>query len=203
MGKSHFAPLSSQSGLRGTIDMSQVLDGSQPLVKVKLDDEREVMVPTHLLQPMEDGSYYLAGDLQDQDTTTDHTELRVPVIAEQLDVTKRQVTRGTVHVRKRVRERDEVVDEPGFEEYVDVERVPINKPVDGPVEKRQDGDTLVIPILEEVLVVQKRLVLREEVRITKRRREVHHQQSVSVRRDEVTVSREGDDAGKSDDEKSK
>lgn len=193
MGESHTAPFSSQSGLRGTIDTSQALDGSQDYVRVRLDDRRDVMVPANLLQHMQDGSYYLAGDVQGQGSGTDHTELHVPVLEEQIDVTKRQVTRGTVHVRKRVREREEVIDEPGFEEYVDVERVPINKPVEGPVEKRQEGDTLVIPLLEEVLVVRKQLILREEVRITRRRREVRHQQSVKLRREEVTASREEGD----------
>jgi stress response protein YsnF len=44
-------------------------------------------------------------------------------------------------------------------------------------------------VLEEVLVVEKRLLLKEEVRITKRRIETHMPQRVILRREEVAVER--------------
>ncbi len=56
-----------------------------------------------------------------------------------------------------------------FTEDVDVERIPVNRILDAPVEVRQEGDTTIIPVIEEVITVQKRLLLREEVRITRRR----------------------------------
>ena len=61
---------------------------------------------------------------------------------------------------------------------------------------RSEEDTLVIPLLEEVLVVEKRLLLKEEVRITKRRMETHRPQRVTLRREEAVVervNREGDE----------
>jgi uncharacterized protein (TIGR02271 family) len=73
--------------------------------------------------------------------------------------------------------------------------VPINRVVDGPISVRSEEDTLVIPLLEEVLVVEKRLLLKEEVRITKRRVETHMPQRVTLRREEAVVervNREGD-----------
>ena len=45
----------------------------------------------------------------------------------------------------------------------------IKRIVDQPAEIRQDGDTLIIPLMEEVLVVEKRLMLREELHIKRRR----------------------------------
>ena len=47
---------------------------------------------------------------------------------------------------------------------------------------------MIIPVLEEVLVIQKRTVLKEELHVTRLRREVHHEpQHVVLRAEEVTV----------------
>ena len=52
---------------------------------------------------------------------------------------------------------------------------------------RQEGDTLIVPVLEEVLVVEKRLLLKEEVRITRTRTEVHSPQAVTLRSEEAVI----------------
>jgi stress response protein YsnF len=49
---------------------------------------------------------------------------------------------------------------------------------------------MVIPIIEERVIVTKRLVLVEEVRVKKIRREVWEPQSVKLRREEVVVGRD-------------
>jgi stress response protein YsnF len=54
---------------------------------------------------------------------------------------------------------------------------------------RQEGETLIIPVLEEVLVVERRLRLKEEVRITRQQRTVHTPQSVVLKTYEVQVER--------------
>jgi len=55
---------------------------------------------------------------------------------------------------------------------------------------------MIVPLLEEVLVVEKRLMLREEVRISKRRNETHRPQTVTLRKEDVNVERlEGDEGG--------
>ncbi|MCA1628121.1 MAG: YsnF/AvaK domain-containing protein, partial [Acidobacteria bacterium] len=61
-----------------------------------------------------------------------------------------------------VREREEIVDELLLKEAVEVERVIINREVDAPVPVRYEGETMIVPVLEEMLVVEKRLVLKEE-----------------------------------------
>jgi uncharacterized protein (TIGR02271 family) len=76
-------------------------------------------------------------------------------------------------------------------EEVEVERVAINRPIAEAVGPRQEGDTLIVPLLEEVLVVEKRLILREEVRITRRKVERRSTQSVVLRSEEATVERSG------------
>jgi stress response protein YsnF len=61
--------------------------------------------------------------------------------------------------------------------------------VEGPISAHSEEDTLIIPVLEEVLVVEKRLLLKEEVRITTRRVETHAPKRVVLRREEATVER--------------
>jgi uncharacterized protein (TIGR02271 family) len=115
--------------------------------------------------------------------------LVVPVIEEALKVHTSPVETGRVRVRKIVHEREEVVDPPLMRDEVIIERVPINRVVEGPVSARTEADTLIIPLLEEVLVVEKRLLLKEEVRITTRRVETHRPQRVTLRREEAAVER--------------
>ena len=113
----------------------------------------------------------------------------VPVIAEELQVGRQSVETGRVRVTKLVREHEEVVDQPTVTEEVTVERVPVDRFLDGPVGPRQEGETLIVPVVEEVLVVERRLRLKEEVRITRRVSQTRQPQTVMLRSQEVRVER--------------
>jgi len=114
----------------------------------------------------------------------------IPVVEEVLDLQKRQVETGGVRISKTVHEREEHVDEPGWQEEVGVEHIEINRVVDGPVPKvRTEGDVTIIPVLEEVLIVKKQLILKEELHITKRRIVEHSPRTVILRREEARVER--------------
>ena len=114
----------------------------------------------------------------------------IPVLQEELEVGTRRVETGAgIRVEKTVEEREERVDEPLTKEEVEVERIPVNRAVEGPVAVRYEGDTMIVPVLEEVLVLEKRLVLKEEIRITRRQREFHDPQRIVLRREHATVER--------------
>lgn len=113
----------------------------------------------------------------------------IPVVEEILDVRQRRVETGRVRITKIVHEREEEVKAPRVREEVTIERVTLNRMVDAPVSMRQEGDTFIIPLLEEVVVVEKRLMVKEELRITKRRIEEHASQKIMLRREEVLVER--------------
>ncbi|HEY0603377.1 MAG TPA: YsnF/AvaK domain-containing protein [Herpetosiphonaceae bacterium] len=119
-------------------------------------------------------------------------ELRIPVIREEAVVRTREVERGGVRVHKTVNEREEVIEQPTMREEVDVERVAIGRVVDTVPEVREEGDTLIIPVLEEMLVVEKRLVLKEEIRVTKRRTTETEQARVVLNEEQVTIERLGE-----------
>jgi uncharacterized protein (TIGR02271 family) len=114
----------------------------------------------------------------------------IPVIEEQLQVGKRVVETGSVRVSKTVHEEEVNVETPVVVEKLDIERIPINQYVESaPPAVRYEGDVMIVPILEEVVVVQKRLRLVEELRITKRQEHTQVSQPVILRREEVTVER--------------
>ena len=122
-------------------------------------------------------------------TRDESTVVVIPVAEEELEIGKREVEAGRLRLQKRVSEHEQTVDEPLFADEITLERVTINRFIEEPTPARIEGDTTVIPLFEERLVVQKRLVLREEVRITRRRIERHAPQTVALRREEVTVER--------------
>ncbi len=185
-----------REGLLGTIEHPEfVKAGTGEAVDVRLEDGRTLRVPANLLLPQDDGSYaltlsaveiaHLAGSAG---ARTDES-IVVPVVAEEVEVGKRTVETGRVRLKKTVKATQKVVDEPLIHEDVHVERVAINRPIAEAVGPRQEGDTLIVPLLEEILVVEKRLILREEVRITRRRTEQRSSQTVTLRSEEATVER--------------
>ena len=114
----------------------------------------------------------------------------VPVVEETAVVRKERVAAETVRLHKRVHEEEEVLDVPVQTEAIEVERVPVGRWIDAPAEVRREGDTTVYPVVEEVLVVEKRLRLVEEVRVTRRQETRRVQERVGLRREEVVVERD-------------
>ena len=88
----------------------------------------------------------------------------IELVEEQLAVGKRQVERGRVVVRTRVEERDEVAEIELQQEDVSVERVARGVPVEVLPAVREEDGVLIIPVVEEQLVVTTRLILKEEIR---------------------------------------
>ncbi len=92
-------------------------------------------------------------------------DIVVPVLEERLHVSKRLVESGRARVHIAVSERDEAVEALLMRQDVDIERVTVGHDVAEAPPVRTEGDTIVVPVLEERLVVVKQLVLKEELRI--------------------------------------
>ncbi len=115
----------------------------------------------------------------------------IPVIEERLQVGKEEVVTGRVRISKRVHEEEETIGVPLSQEEVKVERVPVNKFVEkAPPGIRQEGDKTIISVLKEVTVVEKRLMLVEEVHISKHKENSVSEQKVKLRKEEVIVDRQ-------------
>jgi uncharacterized protein (TIGR02271 family) len=151
---------------------------------VQIDSGQQLLVPTDLLVQQSDGSYYLPLRLAELAHYSNEHRVHqgepmvVPVLVEELEVQKRLVETGKVRITKEVQERETLVDEPLFHDKVAITRVPIQRVVDGPVPVREENGTTIISIVEEVLVVEKRLMLQEEIHIRKQRIETHQPQRI-------------------------
>lgn len=120
----------------------------------------------------------------------DHAnEAVLPLMAEELTVSRQVVETGRVQIARVTHEREQLIDEVLARETAEIERIPIGRQVDAMPAVREEGDTIVVPIVEEVLVVERRLFLKEEVRIRRARSTERHQETVTLRHQEAVVTR--------------
>jgi uncharacterized protein (TIGR02271 family) len=114
-------------------------------------------------------------------------QVRIPIHEERLRVDVRGVDLGELRIHKRVERFPETVTQAVERDELEIERVRLDRLIDAPVETRQENGWLIVPIMEEVLVVTKQLVLTEEVRI--RTRPVVEEQEVyeTLRRERVEI----------------
>jgi uncharacterized protein (TIGR02271 family) len=116
----------------------------------------------------------------------------LPIIEERVVVNREVVETGRVRLTRRVHETDEEISVPVQHDEVDVERVPINQTLPAgalPPATRYEGDVLIIPVVREVAVVETRLLVVEELRVTKRQVTTTHTEPVHLRREELIVER--------------
>lgn len=183
--------LVSKDGRSGVVDLQENETG---MLRLIMDSGIQVWAPAGLLEHRDD-HYFLPVALEQVTTTSapisdeKQTVLVVPLAQEELIVDRRKTETGRVRIKKEVFSHEETVDEPTFIEEVNVVRVPVNKMIDSPVAPRHEDGYLIIPLMEEVLVVEKRLMLKEELRISKRRREVRNPVQVTLRNEEASVER--------------
>jgi len=115
--------------------------------------------------------------------------IRMPRLEEQLLVSTQRVETGRVTLTKTVQETQETVTIPLQQEAYTVERIVVNQYVEQPPDPRQEGETTIYPVLKEVLVVEKRLLLVEEIRVTRQRSQTEETQTIRLRREDITVER--------------
>lgn len=131
---------------------------------------------------------------------TDDDQRTLPLFEEKAAVGVRTVDRGRVRVTTRVLTHEDSVVRFLTRETVEVVRVPVGREVEAVPALREEPDgTIVVPVVEERLVVETRLVLREEVHLRRRRETETVTVPVSLRREEAEVRRlpadPADDAG--------
>ena len=116
-------------------------------------------------------------------------EPHIPLRAEDLTVSKLQVAGDIVRVRTVTREQETFVDETLKHERVQIERVPIGRQVEAIPPVRQEGDTTILSVVEETLVIEHRLILKEEVHIRRLHVAERYQEAVVLRKQEAVITR--------------
>jgi uncharacterized protein (TIGR02271 family) len=119
----------------------------------------------------------------------DDNEQRLSLFAEELSVGRETVETGRLQVSKQTHTREADVDEDLTREDALVETVPKGHRIFAMPATRVEGDTTIIPVVEEVVYTEKRLILREEIHVTRRRTTEHYHETISLRHQEAVVSR--------------
>jgi uncharacterized protein (TIGR02271 family) len=125
----------------------------------------------------------------------------IPLVEETATVGKRQVVTGRVRVQTVTDTIDELAHADVKRETVEVTRIPVDKVVETAPDIKTEGEVTIVPVLEEVLVVEKRLVLKEELHIRRRVAAETVEVPVTLRKQRAIVERIAPDANTPDEEK--
>ena len=132
-----------------------------------------------------------SGDLVSDLSGHDEDDVRVRRSEEEIRVETREREAGEMRVRKRVRTERERLTVPKKRVEVTVERVPVEGTAPGTDEAAtapQIGEEeIVVPVVEEEIVVEKRPVVKEEIRIRKQVVEDVEVVEEDIRREEVEI----------------
>ena len=183
------APLTTIEDSEGFRALASISPTDPSCLEVTLEDGQRIEVPRALVHAQSDGTYRFEQPLRGRLNFEDAAPLVLPISVEEVQVGTRLVERERLRVTTAVSTREECVEVPLVYEGLAVERVPVGRVVDAPSQPRYEGHTLVVPVYEEQLVLQKRLVLKEEVRITRTRQEQTHKQQVQLRQEHVRVEK--------------
>lgn len=104
-------------------------------------------------------------------------------------IDKRMVETGRVRVRTFVDEQRVWIKEDLEREEVDVERVTVNREISVAPQIRVEDDVVIIPVVEEVMVVERKLFLKEELRVRTRRFVERVEEPVVLRKLRAEVER--------------
>ena len=109
--------------------------------------------------------------------------------AEEAAVARETVETGRLHVGKHTRTREQLIETDLLREAVEITTVPVGVIVEAMPAIRDDGETLVIPIVEEFLVVERKLRLKEELHVRRIRTTEQHRETVTLHYQEADVTR--------------
>jgi uncharacterized protein (TIGR02271 family) len=114
---------------------------------------------------------------------------KLTLLAEELTVGKEAVETGRVRLSKQTHTREIAVDEDFLRESAEIERIPIGRQIYEMPSVRHKGETTIVPIVEETLHTERRLILKEEIGITRRKTTEQFHDRVTLRYQEAVVTR--------------
>jgi uncharacterized protein (TIGR02271 family) len=114
----------------------------------------------------------------------------IPLVEERLAVSRKEVETGRLRVRISVDQREERVAGELTRDEVEIRRVAKNDVLDELPNVRTDGDVTIIPVVEEQLVVEKRLVLVEEIHVVRKSETERREIPVILRSEQADIERQ-------------
>ena len=122
--------------------------------------------------------------------TAEKQAAAIPVLEETLRVDKTVSETNRLFIRTSVLERTEYADLELYSGEAIIERVSVDRVIDAPPAIRQEGDTIIVPVVEEIMVVEKRLLLKQEIHVRRQQAVQHIRQPIRLRSEEVSLVRE-------------
>jgi uncharacterized protein (TIGR02271 family) len=116
-------------------------------------------------------------------------DIVIPIIREEVHADAVPVVTGGVRVTKRVESHDEVVEQELLKSSVEVDRVPVDRVVDGPQPVRRVDNTIIVPVVSEVLRGEKQSVVTEEIHITEHQQQETVQTKVTLNSEQPQIER--------------
>ena len=117
------------------------------------------------------------------------TDSVIPLVEERIAIDKRAVETGKVRIRTVVEEKLERVSQDLERDDVTIERVPVNREVTEAPRVREENGVLIVPVLEEVVFIEKRLVLKEELHVHRNLKQERVEGAVRVKQMRADVER--------------
>lgn len=160
------------NGRKGTVLRTSRFLDKREFNTVKFNDGAEVTVPSAILRPQQDGSFYLEerelnpGGQQPNNGSGDESNPAQAVAAPETPL-----------------ENEALIDASLAKEEIEVQRIVVNRVLNAPLEIRVENGVTIVPVMEEVLKVEKQLILREEIRISKKRTYQRGPRVISLRKD--------------------
>ena len=148
--------------------------------------------------PGDDQKHY-AQVSSSQSGSADDEGVKLDLFAEELTVGKEAVETGRLHLSKQTRLVEANVDADLLREDAVVETIPKGHRIYAMPATRVEGNTTIIPVVEEIIYTEKRLILKEEIRVTRRRTTEHFHDTVTLRHQEAVITRLQSATEKADD----
>lgn len=116
----------------------------------------------------------------------------IPLAEEQAEVSTQRVVDRRVRISRSTTTADKLLEAELWHEEVEIEHVKKNEPVKEGYfpQVRQEGDVLIVPVIEEQVEIIRHYVLKEEVHIHKLKKNEHFQQKVTLRSQEIEINKE-------------
>ena len=114
----------------------------------------------------------------------------IPVVEESAKISRHVVDNGSVRLKKIIEEENVNIQHDVAHEDLEIRRISINKPVESPpAAVRYEGETMIVSVLREEIIVEKRLILAEEIHITKKVIIRKLEEPVVLRRERIAITR--------------
>src|SRR6185312_5284113 len=127
---------------------------------------------------------------EEQPFSEDETVV-IPVIKEFLNVEKKVVETGKIHIKKSIINKEQDINIPLHSDNYQVERIAVkDKIFDEPPQIRNEGNKTIIPGVKEIVEVKKRYEVTEEIHIIKSETVIPHSENVTLKHEKVSLERE-------------